>query len=102
MADYIKAAKESEIPAGTGKTVEVAGRKVALFNTGGKFEALGDACAHRQGPLGEGAVEGNCVVCPWHHWTYDLATGASTDHPGQKVAKYPVKVEDGFVLVSVG
>jgi nitrite reductase/ring-hydroxylating ferredoxin subunit len=101
MPDFIKAAKAQDIPPGTGRTVEVGGKKIALFNVGGKFEALADACAHRGGPLGEGALEGNCVVCPWHHWEYDVTSGGSTKPPGQHVAKYPTKLEGEDVLVEL-
>jgi len=50
---------------------------------------------------GEGTLEGNCVVCPWHHWTYDLGTGETTRPAGQRVAAYAVKVEGEDVLISL-
>ena len=99
MAEFTKVAKLSEIPAGSGKTVEVGGQKVAVFNVGGKFEATADTCLHRGGPLGEGTLEGNVVTCPWHHWSYDVTTGANTKNANLKVAKFPVKVEGDDLLV---
>lgn len=100
MAEFTKVAKTAEIPAGTGKTVEAGGRKIGLFNVGGRFEAVSDTCLHRGGPLGEGTLEGTVVTCPWHHWKYDVATGDCKMKPGAKVEKFAVKVEGDDVLVA--
>jgi nitrite reductase/ring-hydroxylating ferredoxin subunit len=77
----------------------VGGRPVALFNVGGSFYALSNTCIHRGGPLGQGMLEGNVVMCPWHAWTYDVTTGLSTVNDAISVARYDVKVEDGQVYV---
>lgn len=100
MPEYIKAAKKSDIPAGTGKRVEIAGQKVAVFNVGGAFYAISDTCAHRGGPLSEGTLEGSTVTCPWHGWSYDVNTGAAV-HQAASVAAYPLKLEGEDVLVAV-
>jgi nitrite reductase/ring-hydroxylating ferredoxin subunit len=80
----------------------VGGRPVALFNVDGTFYALSNVCIHRGGPLGQGLLEGQVVMCPWHAWTFDVATGHSTVNPELRVDRYEVKVEDGQVLVKVG
>ena len=100
MADFKKAASKSEIQAGTGKTVELEGQAIALFNVGGTFYALSNTCAHRGGPLGEGDLAGNQVTCPWHGWTYDVTSGNAT-HTAASVKTYQVKVEGDDVLVAL-
>lgn len=100
MAEFVKAAKISEIPQGTGKTVKLEGQAVALFNVAGNFYATSNTCAHRGGPLGEGSLEGQIVTCPWHGWSFDVATGAAT-HQAASVKTYPVKTEGEDVLVSI-
>ncbi len=99
MASFVRVARRDEIPEGSGKTVEVGGRKLALFNSGGKFYAIDNTCRHRGGPLGEGDVFGTTVVCPWHGWEYDFTTGQNTDDPSVKVACFAVRVEGDDVLV---
>ena len=99
MAQPVKVAKVSEIPSGAGRTVEVNGKKIALFNVAGRFEAMADACLHRAGPLGEGSLEAGIVTCPWHHWTYEAATGKCLTKPGAALAKYPVTVEGDDILI---
>ena len=99
MAQPTKVAKTADIPPGSGRTVEAGGKKIALFNVAGKFEAMDDACLHRAGPLGEGTLEAGIVTCPWHHWTYEAATGKCLTKPGAALTKYPVKVEGDDVLI---
>ena len=41
----------------------------------GSARVIDNACEHVGGPLVDGAVRDGCVICPWHGWTYDLATG---------------------------
>ena len=100
MATFVKACAVSDVAPGTGKTVTVNGKDVALFNVEGAFHAIDNECPHRGGPLGEGELEGCIVTCPWHAWQYDVTNGESiTDD--LTVVRYDVKVEGGDVLVAV-
>ena len=101
MANFVKVATRGDVPEGSGKLVETAGKQLALFNAGGKFFAIDNACKHRGGPLAEGDLEGTEVICPWHGWTYDISTGQNLDDPSVKVGCYPVRVEGDDVLVEV-
>ena len=100
MAEFKIAASKSEIPSGTGKTVDVGGEKIALFNVGGSFYATSNTCAHRGGPLGEGDLSESTVTCPWHGWSYDVTTGAAQHQPAS-VKTYPVKVEEDAVMIQI-
>jgi NAD(P)H-dependent nitrite reductase small subunit len=91
----------SEVPEGQGRTMEVGGRTIALFNVGGKFFALENACPHRGGPLGDGPLMGTTVTCPWHGWQFDCATGKSMRNPAVGVACFPASVEGGTVYVEI-
>ena len=41
--------------------------KLALSYKEGRFAAISGVCNHIGGPLGEGRLEGDYVVCPWHY-----------------------------------
>jgi nitrite reductase (NADH) small subunit len=99
MANFVKVAQRGDIPDGSGKTVELGDRKVALFNSGGKFYAIDNTCRHRGGPLGEGDVYGTTVTCPWHGWEYDFTTGCNVDDSSVKVACFAVRVDGDDILV---
>ncbi len=48
---------------------------VALFFYDGAFRAIGNTCNHKGGPLCEGRLHGEFVMCPWHAWEYSVITG---------------------------
>ena len=55
-----------------------AGRvRIALSYKDGQFGAISGVCNHVGGPLGDGHLGGNYVVCPWHHWKFDCRTSWS-------------------------
>lgn len=101
MADFHVAAHVGEIPDGQGKTVELGGKSIALFNDGGKYYATDNGCLHRGGPLGEGHVKDHIVSCPWHMWGFDITSGVCTVNPEFKIETYPVKVEGNDILVGL-
>jgi nitrite reductase (NADH) small subunit len=75
---------------------------VCLARIGGELSALDNWCPHRRGPLGQGWVEGQAVVCPWHSWTFDVRTGEAEFPVNERVAVFPVRVEGEDVLIEVG
>jgi nitrite reductase (NADH) small subunit len=101
MANFVKICKTSDVKAGSGKSIEVNGKPVAVFNIEGSFYAINDTCRHRGGPLGEGELDGKTVICPWHGWRYDVTTGANELVPDLPTDRYEVKVEGDDVLADV-
>ncbi len=97
-----KAAEVATIRPGTGKVVQVGGKTLALFNLGGTFLAIDNACTHVGGPLGEGHVNGDVVTCPWHGSRFEIKTGKVVGPPATRnVATYPTRIQDGAVFVDV-
>ena len=102
MAEFRKVAKAEEIPPGQGKTVEVGGNQVALFNVGGTFYAINNVCSHAGGSLGEGFVEEDQVECPWHGARFNVKTGEALTPPAfEKVASYKVRVSGPDVEIEL-
>ena len=101
MAQFVKVAKRSEVPADTGKCVEAGGKEIALFNVEGKICAIQHVCPHQGGPLAEGGIEGKVVTCPWHGWQFDVTTGVCTFNDSVKQETYKVKEEGEDVFVEV-
>ena len=101
MSNFVRVAAVSDLGPGQCKTVQADGRELALYNVGGVYYATDNVCLHRGGPLGEGSLDGKIVTCPWHGWTYDVATGVCPINPSVAVKTYPVKVEGNDVQVEI-
>lgn len=100
MADFVKVAQVGDLPPGRAKVVQCNGEEVALFNVEGTFYALTNECAHQMGPLGEGELEGDVVVCPWHGWEFNVKTGVCQFDAAVQVKRFEVKVEGQNILVA--
>lgn len=76
--------------------------KIALSCVNGEFSAINGVCNHVGGPLGDGRLDGEYVVCPWHNWKFHCKTGLG--EPGYEedaVPAYSLKVENGRVFVNL-
>src|SRR5437870_13917458 len=101
MAQFTKVASTTDLAPGEAKCVEVAGKKIALFNLDGSFYAIDDTCTHRGGPLSEGEASGEEVTCPRHGASYNSKTGAVLGPPAPRgVASYAVRAQgaDGEIV----
>ena len=76
-------------------------KMVCIANVDGKISAIDNVCLHHGGPLGQGIILHGKVVCPWHGWEYDPQTGALGFNEKAKLAVYPLKIENGEVLIDV-
>lgn len=74
--------------------------KIALTHVDGVFGAISSACNHLGGPLGEGTLDGDYVVCPWHYWAFHRATGQARGTAANAVPAHAVRIDNGRVLVS--
>jgi nitrite reductase/ring-hydroxylating ferredoxin subunit len=116
LAKHVVASVD-EVPPGSRKIVEVAGRSIGIFNVGGEFFALRNRCPHQGGPLCEGKQwgaltarvpgefeygrEGEIIGCGWHGWEFDIRTGQSWCEPERlRVRAYQVSVEPGAAIVA--
>src|SRR5438093_11384674 len=66
-----------ELPVGLGRAFDVEGHRIAVFRTrAGTVRAVANRCPHKNGPLADGMLAGDAVVCPLHNFRFDLNTGA--------------------------
>ncbi|MBI2675689.1 MAG: Rieske 2Fe-2S domain-containing protein [Candidatus Aenigmarchaeota archaeon] len=97
----VKVATLDNLKPGEARTVIVSGKEIALYNVSGKIFATTNACAHEQGPLGQGSLEDNVITCPLHGWQFDVETGSCRTVPGLKIETYRVEVRGKDILVDV-
>jgi nitrite reductase (NADH) small subunit len=75
--------------------------QIALFRSGDQISALGDACPHAGASLSSGYTDGKIVVCPWHCWEFECATGKGISVSGVDAELFRVVIEDGIVKVEL-
>jgi multimeric flavodoxin WrbA/nitrite reductase/ring-hydroxylating ferredoxin subunit len=84
------------------KHVTAKNRELAVSFKDEKFGAVSNACNHVGGPLGDGRLDGDYIICPWHNWKFHRCSGLG--EPGfeeDRVPAYPIKIENGRVLVNL-
>ncbi|MGH6675333.1 MAG: Rieske (2Fe-2S) protein, partial [Xanthobacteraceae bacterium] len=82
------------------RRIKAEGHDLAVSFAEGAFGVVSGVCNHVGGPLGEGRLDGDYIICPWHYWKFHRCTGKG--EPGFEsdcVPAFPVQVEDGRVLV---
>lgn len=99
MPDWVSIAEETAIAAGAGATFFVNDVEVAVFRADGDLYAIEGRCPHKGASLGDGALDGCVVTCPWHDWKFDLKTGESPTNPSSSVAVLGVQVADGSIQI---
>lgn len=99
MTDFVKVAKTSDLAPGEKMLVEYDDEDVGLFNLDGTFYAISDVCTHDGGPLVEGSLEGEHIVCPRHGARFNIKTGAQTMPAFAPVPLYQVKVEGEDIFI---
>ena len=99
MAEFVVVGQAADFTPGAGKMVVVGGRHVAVFRLGDAFHALDNLCLHRGGPLCDGPIAHGVVTCPWHGWSFEIATGTMVQDPRVGVSRHEVRVADGEIAV---
>jgi len=80
--------------------VRVGGRAIAVFRVGEAVYAVENECPHERNPLIDGDIVGETLVCAYHQWRFDLATGACLfgDVPARS---YRVEVREGAAWIEL-
>ncbi len=99
---WTEVCKSSEIENGFAKVcVLPGGDRVAVFNQDGKLSAISNACAHQNGPLGEGKIIDCLVTCPWHGFQYNVTDGRSPAPFTEMVPTYNLRLSGDRIEVQV-
>ena len=79
--DFTPIIAEAELSDGMLKRVTYEDIPLLLVKRGESIHALVETCGHLGGPLTEGKLDGDTVVCPWHGSRFDLSSGAVVEGP---------------------
>ncbi|MEM9872025.1 MAG: Rieske 2Fe-2S domain-containing protein [Pseudomonadota bacterium] len=99
--DWVTVADASAFREGHAKITRLPnGDRVAVFLMEGQLSAIANACAHQNGPLGEGKIIDCLVTCPWHGFQYDVRTGRSPAPFTEKVPTYSLRLSGTMIEVN--
>lgn len=107
MADTIKAdwhdlGEIETLKAQPLQQISIGRTRIALSYRDGQFAAVSGVCNHVGGPLGEGRLEGDYIVCPWHHYKYHCITGeGEPGYEADRVPRYELKAEGGRLHINL-
>ena len=96
--------KKSDLRENEPIKASVTGKDYVIILHNGKVNALDEKCTHEHGPLAEGSINGNELVCPWHSGAFDIETGKANENtPWVTDTKHYVVEEDpsGELLIVV-
>ena len=100
--DYVEIAAEADLANGQRLFIEIDDLSIVVFNIAGKLFAIGDVCSHDNGPLGDGEIEGNEIICPRHGARFDIRNGKVRSLPAvEDIPAYPVRVVNGMIEVGL-
>jgi len=89
--DGLKPGEVSEVIAG--------GTAICVANVDGNYHAVSNSCPHADGPLGEGSLQGNKVLCPYHGWAFDVTSGECETNASSSIDVFEVQIKDDAVCV---
>ena len=102
------------------RVIEVDGIGIGIFRLGDRFTAYLNVCPHLGGPVCQGrlmprtleSTGPDCralglafsssdthIVCPWHGYEFDVATGAHPADPALRLRAIPIEVVDGELVI---
>ncbi len=96
----------TDVERGAVKTVHYFDRDIVLFRgESGAISAVDPVCPHLGAHLGGGAVEGDCLRCPFHAWKFD-AEGTCVEvpyapkiPPRAKLTTWHAREQNGAIFV---
>jgi nitrite reductase/ring-hydroxylating ferredoxin subunit/multimeric flavodoxin WrbA len=84
------------------QTITAGRTPLAVSYLDGAFGVVSAACNHAGGPLGEGRLDGEYIVCPWHGWKFHCRNGSG--EPGfeeDSVPRYEIRLEGGHLFADL-
>jgi nitrite reductase (NADH) small subunit len=98
---FVRVGSLARLPPGSVMEASIGDERYAVCNVEGRIHALAGTCPHRGGPLGQGAVNGGNLTCPWHAWEFDCLTGANDYDPAVKIATFAAQVSGDDIWIDV-
>jgi multimeric flavodoxin WrbA/nitrite reductase/ring-hydroxylating ferredoxin subunit len=102
LENWVDVGAMEDLAAAPLKRVSAMNQELAISIKDGKIGAVSNTCNHVGGPLGDGRLDGEFIVCPWHNWKFHRCSGVGeAGFEADRIPAFPVRVENGRVLVNM-
>ncbi|MFN4142021.1 MocE family 2Fe-2S type ferredoxin [Aestuariivirga sp.] len=103
MTEWVEACAVSDIEPEDVMRFDHDGRSYAIYRSpDGSHYATDGLCTHEKVHLADGLVIDNIIECPKHNGRFDYRTGVARGAPVcVDLRTYPVKIENGKVLIGI-
>ncbi len=90
------------LPHGRPQLCVLHGHRIALVRFNNDFFAVQDTCTHNGESLSKGTVNHlGEIICPWHHYCFNLQTGREMNSRSADLKVYPVKSDESGFYVGI-
>lgn len=96
---WTRVCQAAQLPEGSATAYRDNGHNIGVYHTEQGLFAIHNICPHVHTELHNGDIREGVVYCPRHNWPFQLKDGACSMHERYNLASYPVKEEDGHILV---
>jgi nitrite reductase (NADH) small subunit len=98
---WVDIGPENEFPLNAVREIIAGGLVLAVARLEDGYYAIDGLCPHQGGPLGQGKLADNIVICPWHQFSFDMKTGHSTSSAHLCQSRFEVRAQAGRVVVQI-
>lgn len=96
----IRIAEAAEVKEKGCYVTEYAARRIAIFYEDGEYTAVEDICPHMGAFISNGFRQPGLLICPWHNWEFETATGKCTSNSlGKDLLIFKVEIRDGWIYL---
>lgn len=102
MPDWLEICDEDIVDDDDVVQLMTGGHRLAIYKINGTIYVTDDRCTHQEASLADGYLDGTTIECPRHQGVFDICTGKALGPPLEtNLRTYPVKIDDGRVLIDV-
>jgi nitrite reductase/ring-hydroxylating ferredoxin subunit/uncharacterized membrane protein len=100
--DFVAALAESDLANDQPTRAVLDGVPILLVRRGDRLFAMAETCSHFGGPLSQGELVGDCIMCPLHNSKFALQDGRVVDGPAVHAQPcLEARARDGQIEVRV-
>lgn len=92
---------EAKLPSDGLFIISYHGNKIAICKTGVNYVAIENRCPHLNESFAKGKIKNGAIICPLHEYRFDLLSGSECQSRAKKLTKYPLKVEENALWISL-